>query len=93
MSDTVEAVKAAKLANQCVARPDMKMIGVGKLYLAADLLQILRRKRAFDRGLRADVHENRRLHPTVRRVKNAAAGMSGLLDDLEHLRKLRQAFS
>ena len=77
-----EAMQPAHLLYQSVAGPDVKMIGVGQLDLAADLSEIARRKRALDRALRADVHKDGRLHRPVRRRELAPAGVSGLLDQL-----------
>ena len=60
------------------------MIGVGQLDLTADRLQILRRERALDGRLRADIHKHRRLHRTVRRRERAAARMAVFANQLKH---------
>ena len=67
-------MEAAHLLDQAIPRTDMKMIGVGKLHLAADLLEIPGGERALDGALGADVHENRGLDQAVGRLEAAAAG-------------------
>ena len=62
----------------------MQMVRVGQLDLTADALQILRRERALDGRLRADIHKHRRLNRTVRRCKFSAARMIVLANQLKH---------
>ena len=56
-----ELVQAAQVADQLITGTHVQMIGVGQLDLTADCLQILRRERALDGRLRADIHKHRRL--------------------------------
>ena len=79
-----EFVQAAQVADQFVAGTHVQVVRVGQLDLAADRLQILRRERALDGRLRADIHEHRRLHRTVRRCERAAARMAVFANQLKH---------
>ena len=63
----------AHIADQCISRTKMEMIGVGKLDLAIQLTQFHGIYAALDRGTGANVHENRRLDIAVNRVKHASA--------------------
>ena len=65
-------MKPAHIANQLIARPNMQVIGIGQFDLASDLLEIFRRQSALNCRLCTDVHEHRRLHRAVRRLKGAA---------------------
>ena len=47
----------------------MQMVGIGKFYLCADLLQIHCGNGAFDRGCRPDIHKNRGLDHAMYGVK------------------------
>ena len=69
-----EFMQAAQFIYDLVSRPHVQMIGVRKLHLAADGLQILRGDRAFDGGSRAHVHKDRRLDDAVHGLKAAALG-------------------
>ena len=54
-------MQAAHLLYHFVRGPQMQMIGIGKLHLAADGLQILRTQSALDGTLSAHIHKNRGL--------------------------------
>ena len=77
-------MQAAQVADQLITGAHVQMIGVGQLDLTADCLQILRRERALDGRLRADIHKHRRLDCTVRRCKRAAARMAVFANQLKH---------
>ena len=80
-----EPVKPAHRAYHIIARAQMKMVSIRKLDLAAKLLQVDRAYAALDRRLRADVHENGRLHlPAMRAPELAPARLSFISDNLEH---------
>ena len=79
-----ELVQAAQVANQFITGAHVQMVSVGQLDLTADCLQILRRERALDGRLRADIHKHRRLDRTVRRCKRAAARMAVFANQLKH---------
>ena len=67
-----ELVQAAGLLDEVHARPQEKMVRIGKNDAGAKALQFVRRN-ALDRRLRADRHENRCRETPVRRVQNARA--------------------
>ena len=67
-----EAVQAAELIDQILARPDVQMVGVGKLHLTADFPQIVGRNAALDGRGGADVHKDRRLDVAVDGVQPSA---------------------
>ena len=71
-----KAVQAAQVADQPVAWPQMQVIGVGKLHLAADLRQILGAQTALDGSLGTDVHKHRRLNRSVCAGELAPPGTS-----------------
>ena len=50
--------------------------GVAKLNLAVDILEVIRRDRAFYRAAGCDIHKSRSLHGSVDGFKHAAAGCS-----------------
>ena len=66
-----ETVQAAQIVHEPVAGAQMQMVGVGKLDLTADGLEVRRAQRTLDGTLRADVHEHGRLHRAVRAGKYA----------------------
>ena len=66
-----KAVQAAQIVHEAVTGSQMQMVGVGKLDLTADGLEVRRAQRALDGALRADVHEHGRLHRAVRAGKYA----------------------
>ena len=80
-----ESVQPAEGFDQLVAGAHMEMVGIGKLDLAADGLEIRRRERPLDRALGADVHENRCLYGPVGGCKFAAACAAFLLEKLIHV--------
>ena len=69
-----EFVQTAHLLDDLVARPDVQMIGVGQLNLAAKLLEIERVNRTLDRTRCADILEYRRLYHAMCRAELTAAG-------------------
>ena len=86
-----ELMQSAHGLDRLVAGTKMQVIGIRKLDLRADVLQILCAQRALDRGLCADIHENRRLHRSVRAGELAAPGFPLSFDKLEHDRISLQA--
>ena len=66
-----KTVQAAQIVHEAVTGSQMQMVGVGKLDLTADGLEVRRAQRALDGTLRADVHEHGRLHRAVRAGKYA----------------------
>ena len=79
-----EFMQTAEVADQLISGSHVQMVRVGQLDLTADALQILRRERALDGRLRADIHKHRRLNRTVRRCKFSAARMIVLANQLKH---------
>ena len=77
-------MQTAEVADQLISGSHVQMIRVGQLDLTADALQILRRERALDSRLRADIHKHRRLNRTVRRREFAPARMTVLANQLIH---------
>ena len=77
-------MKAAHGLDRLIAGTQMQMIGIRKLDLRADALEIGSAQRALDRRLRADVHKDRRLHRPMRAGELAAARLALFFDDLEH---------
>ena len=68
-----EPVQTAVPAHDVHARAQHQMKGVAQQYLRAGVGHFLRRQ-GFDRALRADRHEGRRVHHTAREIEPAAAG-------------------
>ena len=63
----------------------MQVVSVGKLDLAAEILQVKRAHAALDGRLRADIHKDRRLYlAAVRASKFAAPRAAFIFDDLKH---------
>ena len=78
-------MKAAHLPHHIIAGAQMQMVGVGKLDLTAEILQIKGAHAAFDGRLRADVHKDRRLHfPAVRAPEFATPRTPLVFDNLKH---------
>ena len=77
-------MQTAEVADQLISGSHVQMVRVGQLDLTADALQILRRERALDGRLRADIHKHRRLNHTVRRREFPAARMTVLANQLIH---------
>ena len=70
-----EGMKPPHLPDQLVAGPEVEVIGVAQLNLAADLPEVEGVHAALDGGLGAHVHEHRRLdHAAVGAGKLAAPG-------------------
>ena len=70
-------MQAAKPANQLMARPQIKMIGVGEDDFGAKPFEPFLCER-FDRTLSAHRQEKRRLHDPVWRGQSAAARAGGV---------------
>ena len=63
----------------------MQMIGVGQLYLAAQLFQIKSADTTFDCCLGAHIHKNRGLnYAAMAAAKFTPSGPPFLFDDLKH---------
>ncbi len=71
-------VEPAQFLYYLVPRADVEMVGVGKLYLCLNLLQILCGHGAFDGCRCAYVHKNRGLDHPVHRMEFAALGTAFL---------------
>lgn len=83
-------MQAAKLANLLNSGAQVKVVGVAQQNLDIQLFEDILRY-AFDRGQRADRHEDRSFDFTVRGDQSASAGLAGSGRDLElegHWRKL-----
>src|SRR5436190_10495200 len=63
------------LGDDVVTGTQCEVVGVAENHLRAGVAQLLRRQ-TFNGRLRADRHEDRRLHNTVRRGQSAEAGVS-----------------
>ena len=70
---------AAHIVNDVVPRTHMQMIGVGKLHLTADLVEVLRGNAALDGSGCSDIHKNGGLYRAVNGFKGAAARVPLLL--------------
>ena len=80
-----EPVQTAHRTHHLIARTQVQVIRVGKLDLAADVLEVKRAQAAFDRRLRADIHKYRRLHfAAVGAAEFAAPGFAFIFDYLKH---------
>jgi hypothetical protein len=71
-----ELVKAAHTVDKIVSRTDVKMISVGKLYLAVNLFKIHGRDTALNCGRGSNVHKHRGLNSTVNGLKSSTASLS-----------------
>ena len=81
-----ELVEASHLPHHLVAGPQMEVIGVGQLDLAAHRFQVQGRHAALDGRLGAHVHEHRGLHRTaVGAGKLAPPGLPFFFQYLEHM--------
>ena len=69
-------VNTAELTDQLVARSYVKVIGVGKLDLTANLAKIVGRYAALDGGTGADVHKYGRFSRSVDAFKMSAARLA-----------------
>ena len=69
-------VQSAELLYKLVARAQMQMICVAKLNLTVDILEVIRRDRAFYRAAGCNIHKSRSLHSSVDGLEHAAAGCS-----------------
>ncbi len=79
-----EAVQAAELADQFVAGAQEEMVGVGEDDLGVEIVRCqVALHDAFDRGLRADRHEDGRFDDAVRGVNEAGARAGGGADGFE----------
>ena len=80
-----ESVQASQIADHLVAGPHVEMIGIGKLHLRADPLQILRGHGSLDGGNRPHIHENRGLYDPVYSMEPPSSGGSVLSDQFIHI--------
>ena len=71
-----ELMQPSQLFDNRVGWTKMQVVGIGQLYLAADLLQIFGAERAFDGPLCTDVHKHRGLNHTMGTGKLSASGFS-----------------
>ena len=71
-------MKAAELFDLLIAGAHVQMVGVGKLHLGTDLLQILGGNGALDGSRCSDVHENGGVNGSVNRFKLSESGFSFL---------------
>ena len=78
-----EFVQPAELADQLVAGPQEQVIGVGEDDLGVELAGQIALHDAFDRGLRADGHEDGRFDDAVRGVDQTGASAGVGADGLE----------
>jgi len=60
-------MQSAILLDQLVAGTHMKVVGIGKLYLGADLAQVIGRYSAFNSAYSSYIHENRCLDGSMHR--------------------------
>jgi len=77
-----EAMQAAAPGNQVVAGAEIQMIGIAEDDLRASVLQIARGD-GFDRGARADGHEDRRFNRPMSCLQHAGAGGAVAMGDSE----------
>ena len=78
-------MEAAALLHQLVAGTQVQVIGVGKLNLAADLLQILGAQGALDGTLGAHIHKYGGLDRAVGAGKLATPGLALGLFQFKHI--------
>ncbi len=71
-----EAVQAAELLDEALARPQRQVVGVGEHHLGAGGAHLVGRQ-GLDGAVGAHRHEGRRLDQSVRRREAARAGGSG----------------
>ena len=79
-----ELVKSAHIVDQLIAGTDVQMVGVGKLDLAINGLELHGGYTALDGSAGTHVHKYRRLDVAVRGVKHASARSSLLFFEFEH---------
>ena len=71
-----ELMQSPHLAHHRVRGTQMQMVGIGQLHLTPDVFQILGAQCAFNRALRADVHEHRCLDGAVGTGEFSPAGFA-----------------
>ena len=76
-------MQAAQAPDGLVAGTQVQVIRVGQDDLGVEIFQQRSRQDAFDCGLRADGHEDRRFHLSVGGVKDASAGAGVRADRLK----------
>jgi hypothetical protein len=72
--EEAKAKEAAEIADQLVAGAQIKMIGVGEQNSGIEVLGEVALGEPFDRGLRADGHEDGRLDIAVSGMQHTGAG-------------------
>ena len=70
-----EFVQAAHLPHHRIRGPQMQMVGIAQLHLAADIFQVLRTEGALNGTLGANVHKHRGLHRAVGAGKHTPPGL------------------
>ena len=80
---THKSVESAHISNQIITRAYMKMVGVGKRNLTAQIPQIFCRNRSLDGCLCSHVHKNRSLNCSMRSLQNASSGFPLFFDQLK----------
>jgi hypothetical protein len=58
-------MQAAALTNQFIRRPQMQMVRIAQLHLAANIFQILGTERTLNGTLSAHIHKDRGLYCTM----------------------------
>lgn len=71
----------------------MQVIGIAKLYLAMDFLQIQRRNSAFNSTAGGNIHKSGHLNRPVNRGKFPSPGRTFLFDESIHIGFLSYEFS
>ena len=79
-----EFVQTAALLHQLVAGTQVQVIGVGKLHLTADVLQVLGAQRALDGTLGAHIHKYGGLDRAVGAGEFAPTGLALGLFQFKH---------
>ena len=69
-------METAHFLNDLIRGPQVQVVSVGKLYLAADIFQVFRAERAFNGTLGADVHEHGGLNRTMGTGEFTPPGLS-----------------
>ena len=77
-------VEAAHFANHFITGAKMQMVGIGKLHLTSDLLQVFGADGALDGSLRSNIHKNGGLHHSVGAGELTAAGIAAGFDNSKH---------
>ena len=78
-----EPVESAKLLNKLITRANMEMIGVAKLNLGMNVLEVICVKRTLYRSAGCDILKGRRFDRSVNRFKFTETCRSALLYNFE----------